>query len=87
MNTKPTSIVIHCLVAGALLGGILDTGMGSILPSAPWPAPLGTGFGTVIGSAVGVNGFIEVLLISFVLAVINLGIRMLEIHKVLKNRE
>ena len=41
----------------------------------------------IIGSAVGVNGFIEVLLISFVLAVINLVIRMLEIHKALKNRE
>ena len=61
MNTKPTSIVIHCLVAGALLGGILDTGLGSILPCAPWPTPLGTGFGTVIGSAAGGLGYALIL--------------------------
>ena len=61
MNTKPTSIVIHCLVAGALLGGILDTGLGSILPCAPWPTPLGTGFGTLIGSAAGGLGYALIL--------------------------
>jgi len=41
----------------------------------------------IIGNAVGASGFIEILLISFVFAVINLVIRMLEIHKTLKNRE
>lgn len=61
MNTKPTSIAIHCIAAGALLGGILDTGMGSILPCAPWPTPLGTGFGAVIGSAAGGLGYALIL--------------------------
>lgn len=41
----------------------------------------------IIGSAVGASGFVEILIISFVFAIINIGIRMLEIHKTLKNRE
>ena len=41
----------------------------------------------IIGSAVGASGFFEILIISFVFAIINIGIRMLEIHKTLKNRE
>ena len=57
MNTKPTSIAIHCILAGAILGGLLDTGMGMLLPCAPWPVPLGTSFGFVIGSVTGGLGF------------------------------
>lgn len=57
MNTKPTSIAIHCIAAGAILGGLLDTGLGSILPCAPWPVPTGTNFGIVIGIATGALGF------------------------------
>jgi hypothetical protein len=57
MNTKLTSIAFHCIAAGALLGGILDTGIGTILPCAPWPTPLGTGFGIAIGIAAGALGF------------------------------
>ena len=41
----------------------------------------------IIGSAVGASGFVDILLVSFVFAIINIGIRMLEIHKTLKNRE
>jgi uncharacterized protein YneF (UPF0154 family) len=57
MNNKPTFIAIHCTVAGAILGGILDTGMGMLLPCEPWPTPLGTGYGFVIGAAAGGLGF------------------------------
>ena len=57
MNTKPTSIAIHCIAAGAILGGLLDTGLGSILPCAPWPTPTGTNFGIGIGIAAGALGF------------------------------
>ncbi len=57
MNTKPTSIAIHCILIGAVLGGILDSGIGAILPCAPWPVPLGTNFGILIGMAAGGLGF------------------------------
>lgn len=57
MNNKPTTIAIHCIAAGAILGGLLDTGMGMLFPCAPWPTPLGTGFGVVIGVVSGGLGF------------------------------
>lgn len=57
MNTKPTSIAIHCILVGAVLGGILDIGIGAVLPCAPWPVPLGTNFGILIGMAAGGLGF------------------------------
>ena len=41
----------------------------------------------IVGSAIGQTNFFAMLPICFMLAVANLGIRMVEIHKTLKNRE